>query len=57
MITPAEFEDKMTKMVLKNESLDEEISLMCGALTDLGYEAGVKVFTNLYFKELIEKEQ
>ena len=50
MLTPAKFEDEMKKLLdtkdleLRHKAADR---LMCKALSDNGYEVGVKVFEEM----------
>lgn len=50
MVTPAEFEDEMKKL-LENRSIEDRHikadKLMCKALRDNGYSVGVKVFEDM----------
>ena len=50
MVTPAEFEDEMKKL-LENRSIEDRHEkadkLMCKALKDNGYSVGVKVFEDM----------
>lgn len=50
MLTPAKFEDEMKKL-LENRSIEDRHEkadkLMCKALSDNGYEVGVKVFEEM----------
>lgn len=51
MITPAEFEDKMKAIAERHDDVDvahvAADELMCKALIDNGYEAGVKIFDSM----------
>ena len=46
MITPAEFEDEMKKYA-ETKDKDAAITLMCNALIDNGYGAGVEVLAKM----------
>ena len=50
MITPAEFEDRMKQISMKDnlpDALMQVHLLMCDTLEDLGYTAGVRVFREM----------
>lgn len=50
IITPAKFEDLMKKFDEEESREDKHImadDLMCEVLSDLGYDAGVKIFQDM----------
>ena len=50
MITPAEFEDRMKQISMKDnlpDALMQVHLLMCATLEDLGYTAGIRVFREI----------